>query len=107
MGIWEKRVIESVARTVGARVIDPHDIPLLGPLAVERALWDGRIIIGNIFPGSLSPDLETSDLRFTGIDDQKRIRSLIGRLMSKGESFITRTRDGSVLWTINVPSLRA
>lgn len=102
METWEDRVIEGVARTVGARVIDPHDIPLLGPLAVEVGLFDGqgRTIVGNICSGSLPPDLETSCQRFSADTDRERIRTLISRLMHQGKSFVTRTRDGSVQWTI-------
>lgn len=101
---WEERVTNSVARTVAAQVIDQHDIPLKGAVAVEIRVGH-RMITGTICSSEEHvPDVETDKARFTEQSDLDKITSLTAGLLGSTQSFCTRTRDGSVMWTIGAPA---
>ncbi|MFA6391538.1 MAG: hypothetical protein WCW66_02120 [Patescibacteria group bacterium] len=101
---WLEQVIDSVAHTVAARVFDPHDVPLLGPIAVQIHHVDGNIVTGTICSAEEhAPDIETTGSRFTTDAELKEIRMAVYFLVVQGESFVTKTRDGSILWTIGLP----
>jgi hypothetical protein len=98
---WLQRVIDSVAHTVAARVIDPHDVPLLGPIAVQIHHVDGQVVTGTICSTEEHiPVVETSDSSFTSNVEVEQIRMAVYYLVHKGTPFVTKTRDGSILWTI-------
>ncbi|MFA6525203.1 MAG: hypothetical protein WCT33_02925 [Patescibacteria group bacterium] len=100
---WLEQVIDSVARTVAARVIDPHDVPLLGPIVIRIYHVDGQVVTGEIVTGYTS-DIETVKPRFTTDAELEQIRMAVYYLVHEGTSFVTKTRDGSIQWTISAPA---
>ncbi|MFA6272195.1 MAG: hypothetical protein WC693_03740 [Patescibacteria group bacterium] len=106
MGLTQHQAMQvaTIAGTVASRVIDFHNIPLKGAVAVEIPL-PPKVITGMICSSEEhAPDVETPNARFTEQVDCDKIVSLVSNLVDSGQSFVTRTRDGSVMWTIGCPA---